>query len=281
MVATTDLLVENRTSVATGLRPRTLHKAAAQNLADVAAMGAAPTALLVGLGAPPISRPTGCSGWPMGWRNASCWARRSWVATQVRSELIVVSVTALGDLGVDAPVTRAGARPGDAGGVWTAGLKRVAWGSAWGSTAWSCGGHRRPTCVPCRRRAGGGELGATSMVDVSDGLLADLGHVAVASGVGTDLDLAAFEVPGPDPRRLRLRSTQSRWTDPSVARTTRSPRRSRSIRPFPNGGSSAVSGVAKASPSTGRSDRGGAGGACPLRGRTGSLFAVNVPLTQA
>ena len=33
------------------------------------------------------------------------------------------------------------------------------------------------------------------MIDVSDGLLADLGHVARASGVVVDLDLAAFEVP--------------------------------------------------------------------------------------
>ena len=33
------------------------------------------------------------------------------------------------------------------------------------------------------------------MIDVSDGLLADLGHLARASGVTVDLDLAAFEVP--------------------------------------------------------------------------------------
>jgi thiamine-monophosphate kinase len=38
-------------------------------------------------------------------------------------------------------------------------------------------------------------LGATSMTDVSDGLVADLGHVAQASGVRLDLRADALEVP--------------------------------------------------------------------------------------
>jgi thiamine-monophosphate kinase len=39
------------------------------------------------------------------------------------------------------------------------------------------------------------DAGATAMVDVSDGLLADIGHLALASGVVVDLDTAAFTIP--------------------------------------------------------------------------------------
>ncbi|GAA3108147.1 hypothetical protein GCM10020001_027730 [Nonomuraea salmonea] len=54
-------------------------------------------------------------------------------------------------------------------------------------------GHRRP-CPPYASGAEAAELGASAMLDVSDGLLQDLGHVARASGVRIELDPAAFTV---------------------------------------------------------------------------------------
>src|SRR5207248_1920659 len=54
--------------------------------------------------------------------------------------------------------------------------------------------HRRPE-VPYAAGPQAADLGATSMIDVSDGLLADLGHIAAASGVGIDIHREAFPVP--------------------------------------------------------------------------------------
>jgi thiamine-monophosphate kinase len=202
MVATTDLLVENRHfrrdwSSAADVG----HKAAAQNLADVAAMGAVPTAVLVGLGAPPDLPADWALGLADGLREECEPLGTSIVGGDVvRSDLVVVSVTALGDLAGRPPVMRSGARPGDVVAV----CGRLGWAEA-GFRVLSRGfraprvlveAHRRPT-VPYDAGPEAADLGATSMVDVSDGLLADLGHVAVASGVAIDLDPAAFEVPGP------------------------------------------------------------------------------------
>ena len=117
VVASVDLLVENQhfrrdwsTATETG------GKAAAQNLSDIAAMGAQPTALLVGLAAP--------GDLPVAWAEdlATGLAQEcSRVGATVAggdisaAPLIMVAVTALGDLGGRPPVTRAGARRGRPG----------------------------------------------------------------------------------------------------------------------------------------------------------------------
>jgi thiamine-monophosphate kinase len=200
VVATTDLLVDARHfrrdwSTATDVG----RKAAAQNLADVAAMGAVPTGLLLGLAVPPDL--------PVAWleeladgMRAECepLGVRVLGGDVVRADVLTLAVTALGDLQGRAPVTRSGAKPGDV----VAYTGRLGWAAAglavlgrgFRSPVGVVAAHRRPE-PPYGQGPRAAELGATAMVDVSDGLVADLQHVAVASGVGIELDTAKLEVP--------------------------------------------------------------------------------------
>ena len=197
VVATTDLLVEGRHfrrdwSSAADIGA----KAAARNLADVAAMGAVPVALLVGFAAPGDL--------------AVAWARELVAgiaeecarvgATVAGGDVsgaasVVLAVTALGDLAGRDPVTRAGARPGDvlayAGvlGESAAGLALLEAGLT--RPAPLIAAHLRPA-PPYHAGPEAAALGATAMIDVSDGLLADAGHLARASGVQVDIDAGRF-----------------------------------------------------------------------------------------
>ena len=115
-----------------------------------------------------------------------------------RASSVLLAVTGLGDLGGRAPVLRSGAAPGDL--VAVAGpLGRAAAGLALLSagmtvppadaTAWAApliAAQRRPQ-PPYDAGPEAADLGATAMIDISDGLLADLGHVAAASGVLIDV----------------------------------------------------------------------------------------------
>lgn len=194
VVATTDVLVEGvhfRHDWSTGYDVG--RKAAAANLADVAAMGARGTALLVGLAAPPDLPVQWALDLADGLRDEAAVVGAVVVGGDVvRSALLVVSVTALGDLAGRAPVTRAGAQVGDvvvlAGelGRSAAGMELLVAGTTEGDLVEA---HRRPT-PPYELGPVLADAGATAMCDVSDGLLADAGHVAAASGVRVDLDAA-------------------------------------------------------------------------------------------
>ncbi|WBB81978.1 thiamine-phosphate kinase [Micromonospora sp. WMMD882] len=200
VVASTDVLVEGRHfrrdwsgAVDVG------HRAAAANLADIAAMGATPTALLVALCVPPDLAVSWVEELTDGLAAEAATVGASVVGGDTSaSPTLTVAVTALGDLGGRPPVVRAGARPGDV--VALAG--RTGYAAA-GYTVLSRGfrtpkalveAYRRPE-VPYPAGPHAARLGATAMIDVSDGLLADLGHVARASGVAVDLRRDAFEVP--------------------------------------------------------------------------------------
>src|SRR3546814_8232763 len=98
---------------------------------------------------------------------------------------------------------RVGARVGDD--VWVTGTPGDAAGAL---EQWRAGGHRDPVLRarlerPTPRIAAGLALAglASACVDVSDGLLADLGHVCAASGVGAEIGLDA------DRKSTRLNSS--------------------------------------------------------------------------
>jgi thiamine-monophosphate kinase len=192
VVACTDFLLEGQhfrldTSSATDVGV----KAAARSLADVAAIGAVATGLLVALAAPPDL--------PVSWardltRGLAAECARAGASVvggdTARAGSVLLAITGLGDLGGRAPVLRSGARPGDL--VAVAGrLGRAAAGLALLSAGMTgpeimLAAQRRPQ-PPYDAGPQAADLGATAMIDVSDGLLADLGHVAAASGVLIDL----------------------------------------------------------------------------------------------
>jgi thiamine-monophosphate kinase len=200
VVASTDVLVEGRhfrrdwcgaTDVG--------HRAAAANLADIAAMGARPTSLLVALCVPIGLDVTWAEGLADGLTAEAGLVGAVVVGGDTSaSPTLTIAVTALGDLGGLAPVQRNGARPGD-----TLALAGRIGHAAAGLTVLSRGfrtpkllvdAYRRPA-VPYASGPEAARLGATSMIDVSDGLLQDLGHVATASTVAIDVHRDAFDLP--------------------------------------------------------------------------------------
>ncbi|MGS2640835.1 thiamine-phosphate kinase [Streptosporangium sp. LJ11] len=200
VVVTTDLLIEGRHFRRDWSSGYDIgRKAAAQNLSDVVAMGADPTGLVVGLGIPADTTTGWLDDLTDGFRDECDLVGASVAGGDItRSDLVVIAVTALGDLGGRAPVTRSGARPGDV--VAVAGrLGHAAAGLALLRAGLSgpvelIDAHRRP-CPPYARGPEAAGLGATAMLDVSDGLLQDLGHVAAAAGVALVLDPEAFTLP--------------------------------------------------------------------------------------
>ncbi len=219
VVATTDLLVEGRHFRTDWSSPQDIGaKAAAQNLADVAAMGAAPVALLLGLALPGSTD----AGWVLRVVEGlatECGRAGATVAggDVTAADQVMLAITALGDLAGRAPVTRSGARPGDrlalAGRLgWSAaGLALLAAGRRpeGGSLAGLVAAHQRPS----PRYQSGVEAaiaGASSMIDISDGLVQDLRHVAEASGVQLELATALLPGAGPLPDAAALLGTDWR-----------------------------------------------------------------------
>lgn len=192
----TDMLVQDRHFRLDWSTPHDIgRKAIAQNAADIEAMGGRATAFVVAFGAPPDTPVTAAKEVSDGlWDEARVLGASIAGGDLVSAPLWVISVTVLGDLGGREPVRRSGARVGDTVAV-AGNLGR----SAAGFALWERGIEGQDGFAELRQRhltphppygqgARAADAGATAMTDVSDGLLADLGHIATASGVGIDLD---------------------------------------------------------------------------------------------
>lgn len=196
-VVCTDMLVQDRHFRLDWSSPYQVgRKAIAQNAADIEAMGARSTAFVVGFGAPADTSAAAALELTDGlWAEAQTLGAGIVGGDLVRAPQWVVSVTALGDLDGRPPVPRGGARLGDVVAV-IGGLGRSAGGYAlWCNQIDGFPELRERHLVPAppyRQGPVAAAAGATSMTDVSDGLVADLGHIAAASAVGIDVSTAAL-----------------------------------------------------------------------------------------
>ena len=173
-------------------------KAVASNIADVAAMGATPTVLVVALVAPSDTEVAWLEAFADGLREA-CLALAPGCAV-VGGDLasgaqLVIAVTAHGDLAGRQPVLRSGAQVGDqvavAGTLGRAacGLELLASGNTDAANAYDdwVNVQLRPQ-PPIAAGVAAAEAGATAMLDISDGLAKDATRIAKASSVTIKLD---------------------------------------------------------------------------------------------
>lgn len=208
LVACTDTLVEGvHFPVATGAAA-VGHKALAVNLSDLAAMGAEPAWFLLALTLPD-AEPAWLEPFAQGMARLAADHSIYLAGGDVAAGPLNVCVTALGLVEPGRALTRSGAAPGDL--VVVSGQPGAA---ARALDALQSGG------VPDDRELAALEfpqprvkLGlalrglATACIDLSDGLLADLGHILEASGVGAELELHRL----PCAESMRSLSEEERW----------------------------------------------------------------------
>ena len=219
LVVTTDTVVEGHDFLREATCPHWIgHRAAVQNLADIAAMGARPLALVAAVSARADTPVDAFEELTTGLVQRAAADGAVVVGGDLgRAEQLTVTVTALGTLDAgQEPILRSGARPGDVLAIGASRLGRSAAGlalvltgrvrvdsgtstavvgsppvvtvegiedpSAPSLVAW----HDAPD--PELSRGWGSGRRASAMMDLSDGLVRDGGRLAAASAVHLDLD---------------------------------------------------------------------------------------------
>lgn len=197
LAVSTDLLVEGRHFLSTVDPARLGHKALAVNLSDLAACGAEPLAFTLSLSMP---RPDERFLAPFAEGLLALADRHAieLVGGDTTAGPLTIGITVMGEVPAGQALRRSGARAGDA--LWVSGWPgeaRLALEVFRGTLSLpevDFNAARRAMEQPEPRVALGLALRgvASAAIDVSDGLLGDLGHVLKASGVGAALSLADF-----------------------------------------------------------------------------------------
>ncbi len=201
-VVSTDVLVEGVHFRRTWSGAQDIgRKSVAVNVADIEAMGAVPVALVLGFSAPSDLPVSWAREFMTGLREEAAAAGVSVVGGDTTTgPVVTISVTVIGQTAGLPPVRRDGAVPGDVVAI----RGRLGWAAA--GLVVLGRGFRSPRAVVDAQRCpqvayGAGRqaalAGAHAMIDVSDGLVADLGHIAAASGFAIDIGTANLEVAEP------------------------------------------------------------------------------------
>lgn len=173
------------------------HRALAVNLSDLAAMGAEPAWFLLSLTMPKVDEPW-LEALSQGMHSLARRAPIALVGGDTTRGPLSLSVQVLGHVAPGEALTRAGARPGDllfvSGDVGdaAAGLQLELAGAPGKAPETPAQAHLRSRfCFPSPRLSLGRALRglASAAIDVSDGLAADAGKLAHASGCGAHLDV--------------------------------------------------------------------------------------------
>lgn len=197
LAVTSDMLVEGTHFLPATDARRLGWKTLAVNLSDLAAMGATPRWVTLALSLPQVDD-RWLSAFADGFFDCADRFGVDLIGGDTTRGPLTLCVTAFGELAAGTAIRRSGARPGDD--IWVSGQPgRAALGlaSLLGQVVTNDTGRAGFVAaleMPEPRVALGIALRglASAMLDVSDGLLADLGHIATASGLSATVEDAAL-----------------------------------------------------------------------------------------